>query len=67
MQGAVGRRRTVPKDVFLKLEIPAPDIEIQRSLIAEINSEKEQKELARKKIESHEEQIQNLISKLWVG
>jgi type I restriction enzyme M protein len=67
MQGAVGRRRTVPKDVFLKLEIPAPDIEIQRSLVAEINSEKEQKELARKKIESHEEQIQNLISKLWVG
>ena len=67
MQGAVGRRRTVPKDVFLKLEIPAPDIQIQRKLVAKINAEKEEKELAKKKIELHEANIQELISSLWVG
>jgi len=67
MQGAVGRRRTVPKDVFLKLEIPAPDIETQRKLVAKINAEKEEKELAKKKIELYEANIQELISSLWVG
>jgi type I restriction enzyme M protein len=67
MQGAVGRRRTVPKDVFLKLEIPAPDIEIQRELVAKVHAEKEQKELAKKKIEVHEAEIQGLISSLWIG
>ena len=33
MQGAVDRRRSIPRDVFLKIEIPIPPNETQKSLI----------------------------------
>jgi type I restriction enzyme S subunit len=36
MQGAVSRRRTVPKDIFVKIEIPLPPLEIQNAIVAEI-------------------------------
>ena len=37
MQGAVSRRRSVPKDVFTKLTVPIPSLEEQEQLVAELN------------------------------
>lgn len=36
MQGAVSRRRSVPKDIFLKIKIPLPPFEIQRQIMMEL-------------------------------
>lgn len=36
MQGAVLRRRTIPKDDFLNLEIPLPPLDVQRQIVDEI-------------------------------
>lgn len=36
MQGAVSRRRSVPKDVFTKLTVPIPSLEEQERLVTEL-------------------------------
>lgn len=37
MQGAVSRRRSVPKNIFLKIKIPLPSLEIQEQIVAELD------------------------------
>lgn len=58
MQGAVDRRRSIPKEVFLNLPIPVPSIAIQEKIV----SEQEKIEEARKSISDCEASIQEAIN-----
>lgn len=61
MQGAVDRRRSVPDDIFLKIEIPFPSSSVQDEIV-----KKHFKTISLKeKIKQLEVQIQDDISDLW--
>jgi type I restriction enzyme S subunit len=45
--------------------IPLPDMSVQESIVAEIESEKEQVDSAKKLIETYAAKIQAVIAKLW--
>ena len=61
MQGAIGRRRNIPKDVFLEIQIPHPsgasqkDIENQAARILNLKDE----------LEETERRLQESVSSLW--
>jgi type I restriction enzyme M protein len=61
MQGAVDRRRSVPDDLFLKIEIPIPGKTIQKKIVEKHIETNEYK----KAIKNSEKDIQNNISNLW--
>ena len=61
MQGAVDRRRSVPDDIFLKIEIPLPGTKIQKKIV-----KKHFETISLKnKIKELEGEIQNEITNLW--
>ncbi|MEY4970598.1 MAG: hypothetical protein RLZZ277_829, partial [Actinomycetota bacterium] len=61
MQGAIGRRRNIPKDVFLEILLPRPNKEVQNkieALAARTLSLKDE-------LEANEADLQSQISLLW--
>jgi len=61
MQGAVDRRRSIPKDVFLEIKIPIPPMEEQKKIVN--NQEKiKQEELI---IKDLEQKIDGQLKTLW--
>lgn len=61
MQGAVDRRRSIPDDIFLKIEIPLPDTDTQKQII----DKHFQTIKLKNKIKKLEGQIQDDITSLW--
>lgn len=61
MQGAVDRRRSIPDDIFLKIEVPIPEQNIQKEIVKKHFETISLKE----KIRKLESEIQNNISDLW--
>ncbi len=41
MIGAAGRRRTIPKDIFLGIQIPLPPLEVQNEIVEKIEKQKQ--------------------------
>ena len=61
MQGAVDRRRSIPSDIFLKIEIPIPSEDIQIKFV-----KMQQKiEEANNSIKKIENEIDSSINLLW--
>jgi hypothetical protein len=61
MQGAVSRRRSIPTNIFVDIEIPLPPLEIQK----EILGYKEACDLLKVQIIENEKQIINKIAAIW--
>jgi len=61
MQGAVDRRRSIPDDIFLKIEIPLPDTNTQKQIV----DKHLQTIKLKNKIKKLEGQIQDDITNLW--
>lgn len=65
MQGAIGRRRSVPKPLLKKLYIPLPPLEEQKKVsnnVKDIGIEIEKLSL---QIEERKQQAENIVSTLW--
>ncbi len=41
MIGAAGRRRSIPKDIFLDIQIPLPPLEVQNEIVEKIEKQKQ--------------------------
>ena len=41
MIGAAGRRRSIPKDIFLDIQIPLPPLEVQNEIVEQIEKQKQ--------------------------
>ncbi|MCO6494486.1 MAG: N-6 DNA methylase [Bacteroidetes bacterium] len=61
MQGAVDRRRSIPDDIFLKIEVPIPTKDIQKKIVKKHFETISLKE----KIKQLESEIQDDITDLW--
>jgi len=61
MQGAVDRRRSIPKEVFLEIKIPIPPMQIQNSIV------KKQQEIegATIMIKNLKHEVNKNLGKLW--
>lgn len=55
------RRRNIPKNVFLKIGIPVPSIEIQKKIVAEMDNIKE----AGKMIDASNQKIESDLADVW--
>lgn len=62
MQGSVDRRRSVPDDLFLKIEIPLPKVTVQDKIVEEFNKVEDYKT----KIKNIDKNIQSEVASLWV-
>ncbi len=61
MQGAVDRRRSIPRDIFIEIKIPIPSKGIQKAIV------KKQQEIERAamSIKALEQEISHSLDKLW--
>jgi len=57
MQGAVSRRRSIPTDIFVDIQIPLPPLEEQKKIVAEIEGYKKVIDGARAVVENYRPHI----------
>jgi len=67
MRGAIGRRRTIPKTKLKDLYIPLPPLEKQKEIMVAIQDEQKRIDELNSKIESHNQNITNLIENVWTS
>jgi type I restriction enzyme M protein len=61
MVGTANRRRNIPKDVFLEIEIPIPPLDVQKKIIAELDNIKK----ARRTIDASRQKVESNLAKVW--
>jgi len=64
MIGAAGRRRTIPKDIFLGIQIPLPPLEVQNEIVEKIEKQKQIVEGAEQIIKAERESRGVVFEKL---